>query len=134
MVASVSPDAMAAIDRLLRDIRHMDTDLDKAVDERVKPVTDQTAADARTFAPVRSGALRASIEAGRLARGEAAVWAAVPYAVVQNYGGEHPVFGRGSVEQQARRFMGRAIDKNRDDFFRAVAAALDDAARKAGFH
>jgi hypothetical protein len=135
MVASIRPDSMADIQRLLADVRRIGPDVAKEVDQRLKPITDQTATDARTFAPERTGALRRAIQAGRLPRGEAAVWVrGIPYAPIQNDGGTHPLFGRGSYRQEAHHYMERAIDANREHFYRTAEQVIDDVAQKAGFH
>jgi hypothetical protein len=126
---------MADIERLLKDIRRIGPDVAKEVDQRLKPIMDETAADARVFAPERTGALRRAITAGRLPRGEAAVWVrGIPYAAIQNDGGTHPLFGRGAYRQEAHHFMEQALDANRERFYRTAEEVIDVVAQKAGFH
>lgn len=93
-------------------------------------VAGSVANEARNQAPRLTGRLRASITPGA----DATVSAGVPYAAILDGGGQHPVFGRGSVFQPPTYFLTNAAESHDRELMDAADEAVSTAAREIGFH
>lgn len=118
--------------QLADDLRKLERLVGNECRDEFRDVAGSVANEARTRAPRLSGRLRDSIDDTMLG-GDAAVTVGVPYAAIQDRGGRHPVFGRGSVTQPATHFMTNAVESHDGDFMQAADHAVTSAARRIGF-
>lgn len=96
----------------------------------------RVAVEARSLVPVASGDLRGTIRPLASQRGAkvAAGNARVPYAGVTEWGGTTPKrnhAGR-TKRRPAQRFLGRAVERTRDDVVRIYETVIDFLIRKHG--
>lgn len=117
---------------LQADLRKLDRLTHSECREEFPGVAASVANAARGNAPRLTGRLRDSINDVEVGQ-DVAVTAGVPYAAIQDTGGRHPVFGRGSVVQPATYFLTNAVQRHEDDFMDAADRAIGSAARRIGF-
>lgn len=123
------------INDLMRDLRKVDPALVNGVRRELRRVAKIVADDARRRAPRKSGALQRSIRPSVSSTGDAAVVASAPHARITELGGRHPLFGNKErwYPQPRRPYLIPARDAHQKEFIQAADAALNEAAKKAGF-
>jgi HK97 gp10 family phage protein len=117
--------------KLRRDLRAIDKDLGKALTDHLRDLARDVRDDARSRAPVKTGALQRSIKHSVRARG-ASVYSNSPYAGVQEWGGT--IRPRGTpIEIRGRHFISSAVADNADHVVKEVERSLDAIADRHGF-
>jgi HK97 gp10 family phage protein len=115
-----------------RDLRAIDKDLGKAFTDHLRDLAKEVRDDARSRAPVKTGALQRSIKHSVRARG-ASVFSNSPYANVQEWGGT--IRPRGTpIEIRGRHFIYSAVDDHADHVAKEVERSLDAIADRHGFN
>lgn len=121
------------LQRMMKQLRDMPRDVENARPITYRSVISQTTRDAKSRAPHLTGKLADSIQSDKDSDGPF-LYSDVPYAVVNEFGGEHPVWGRDPmVSVTPQPFMTPAIEEHLSDFMEANKDAVLRAARKAGF-
>lgn len=131
----LDPRSKREINDLINDIQDMPGDIEHDVRDRWIDTTRDMARDAASLAPQRTGTLKRSIDSGIDGLGSPSVFAGTDYAVIQNYGGYHPVYGMPNVQvfQSGHHFMDRALERVDDQIMQDASDAVSEAGRKAGF-
>jgi len=130
---SLDPHSEREMTRLADDVTKIPGLLDQQATQQFLDTSQRVASDARSHAPHLTGRLRNSIHVAAIDSTHVGVVAQVPYAAIQDAGGHHPVFGRGSVTQPATYFLTRAFNKHEEDAMQAADEALGIVAEKTGF-
>lgn len=103
----------------------------------LKAAGEVVAADARKRAPVRSGALQASVKP-RTSGARVGVGSRLPYANVIHWGGNVPskrsTSHRPKRHFRARPFISQAIEATYPEFIETMAGNIDALARRHGWH
>lgn len=111
----------------------MDKALGKSLTDELKSIGAEVAVRAKAKAPVRTGALRASIKPS-VTRGTVSIYSNLPYAPVHEFGGSISPNGT-RIRITESRYMQDAVDEASDDVEERLGDLVDNAARRyAGFH
>jgi HK97 gp10 family phage protein len=117
--------------KLRRDLKAIDKDLGKSLTDHLREIAKEVRDDARSRAPVKTGALRGSIKHSVRARG-ASVYSNLDYAPVHEWGGT--IRPRGApIEIRGRHFIAEAVDANSKRVEDELARSLDAIADRHGF-
>lgn len=116
---------------LRKSLRQVDRDSLKVVQAVTRGAAQMVAADARSRAPRRSGALQASIK-GTTSGNKGIVRSTLPYARVHEWGGQISPKGA-PITIERSRFVGKALESKSDEVMRALEVGFDQAARRAGW-
>jgi hypothetical protein len=126
---------MKDVKRFMAELKKIDPETAKETRNKFRSLARVVAQDARNRASQhsRSGKMARSIVA-RGGSGDAAIASSHPGLPTMEFGLRHPLFGTGSWYQQAKRpVMWPAVEAHSSDFEKQALAAIDAAARKAGF-
>jgi phage gpG-like protein len=116
---------------LRRGLRQIDRGALKEVQQTTKRAAGLVAAEARTRAPRRSGALAASIKA-TTSGNRGIVRSRLPYAAVMEFGGV--IRPRGvPIRIKRSEMVYGALERKQDDVLAELARGLDGVVRRAGF-
>lgn len=118
--------------KLRRDLRAIDKDLGKSLTDHLRDLAKEVRDEARSRAPVKTGALQRSIKHSVRARG-ASIYSNTPYAGVQEWGGTIRPKGT-PIEIQGRHFIYSAIYDHADHIKGQVEGLLDGIADRHGFN
>lgn len=132
-LGSIDPQSAKDVQKLLRDLRKFSPELARETRAKFKSAAGPALADVKRRQPVRSGQLRRKTKI-RVVRGRVEIRSSAPHARISEFGGRHPNWGRDDWTKQPAApavFPGTAAHKA--DFVRQAEAAVDAAARKAGF-
>jgi phage gpG-like protein len=117
--------------KLRRDLKAIDKDLAKSLTDHLREIARGVRDEARSRAPVQTGALQRSIKHSVRARG-ASVYSNLPYAGVQEFGGT--ISPRGTpIAIRGRHFIYSAIADESDHVERELERSLDVIADRHGF-
>lgn len=115
-----------------RDLRRMRPQVDKELLAAIKAGSEKVAITAGAMAPRRSGALAHSIRA-YVSGPVASVGSPLPYAGVVHFGGV--IRPRGTpILFRRNEFITQAIRDHADEIVEDIGDAVEDAARRAGWH
>jgi phage gpG-like protein len=113
-------------------LRNTDREAAKALRAELKAVAASVATEAASLAPRRTGRLAASIRPYATGN-RAGVRSSLPYAGVVHWGGTIRPKGT-PITFPARPFIADAMDRKADEAATQIAAVLDGAIRRAGWH
>lgn len=127
--------------KLSRDLAKISPELRGEFRDELRPVAGQVASGVKTVMPVRTGAARGTVRPGVTNKGAYVKVGskAVPYVGWLEFGGVLKPTGRRFNTQRRPvvkrgRYLRPTIDRYRDEINRAAIAAVDGAARIAGWN
>ena len=122
---------------LRRDLRDLGPDAQKELQGALKQAAELVAERARPLAPRKTGALAASIR-GTTAGHKGIVRSPLPYAALQHFGGTtgrgHSRGRPGATRVRGTLFISRALEANQEAVVDVLGDAIEDAARRNGWH
>ena len=118
--------------KLRRDLKAIDKDLAQSLTDHLREIARGVRDEARSRAPVKTGALQRSIKHSVRARG-ASIYSNLPYAPVQEFGGT--IRPRGTpIAIRGRHFIYSAIADKAANVERDLERSLDVIADRHGFN
>lgn len=118
---------------LRADLRAIDRALPKELTKALKTAAEEVLPTARALAPRRSGRLAASLRASG-AGTKASIRSSLPYANAVHWGTGVRRGKAGPHNIAPKKFVVRAIDLNRDAVVDTLGDAIEDLARRHGWH
>lgn len=121
------------IKELRRDLKAIDKALPRELTKALKTAAEEVLPIARALAPRRSGRLAASLRASG-ASNRASIRSKLPYANAVHWGTGARIGKPGPHNIAASKFVVRAVDQRRDQVVDTLGDAIDDLAKRHGFH
>lgn len=115
-----------------RDLKRLDGEADKELRQNIRDGAEKVLTRARAAAPHRSGALSRSLKISVTAR-KASIYSNLPYAPVVHWGGEIKPKGV-AIRFPRTEFASRAAEEGADQLVQDIAAGVERAARRTGWH
>lgn len=114
-----------------RDLKKLDREIDKELVGDIRRAGGTYLTEARTEAPMKSGALAKSLKLSVTTRG-VSIYSTVPYAGVVHWGGT--IAPRGApITFERTEFISKAVDRGADRLVDELSDSVEQAAKRAGW-
>ena len=114
-----------------RDLKRLDSDVDRSLRGEIKDAAGEVLVDARSMAPIRTGALAKSLKVSVTTRG-ASIYSGLPYAPVVHWGGR--IMPRGvAINFPRTQFISKAAERHADQLATDISDSVERAAKRAGW-